>query len=193
MRKEALSILFCLLLASFLQASVKQVDAAIIVDSITPETLVITLPPGESVTEIKEVMIDAWGLPGATWSGNVTLNIVEEEYRDWLISVNPEYVTATEPSTPQNIYVFNIEIKVPEGTSSGIYEFTIGVYSYPEGGSPYSGATQQITIAVPPEMVIPEFPYGTILGLGMCIAALVVFKSKNIRIKHQNLYQAQSK
>jgi hypothetical protein len=46
---------------------------------------------------------------------------------------------------------------------------------------PSGSSTAKKTI-MPSTWVIPEYPFGTIIGLAMCFAALAVFKSKNLRI-----------
>lgn len=175
---KVLVILSCLLAAFFLLTSANSANAVVGVGSITPETLEATLQPGESVTETKSVTMAAWGLPGVTWSGNITLRICNETYADWLVSVSPEYITAVEPT--DNVYVFNIEIRVPEGTPPGTYSFQLAVY--PELGEfpwpdPWPGPTQQITIIVPPSFVIPIVPIGTImLGIIMTVALIAYIK-----------------
>ena len=175
MKREALILLSCLLIMGFLQAYVKPVNAVVGVDSITPETLEATLRPGESVTETKSVVMLAFGLPGVYWVGNITLKVCNESYKDWLVSVNPEWITAKEPT--DNVYVFDIEIKVPDGTPPGTYSFQIAVYPYPDGSQPWSGSTQQVTITVPPSLVIPIAPAGTIiLGIVMIVALAMYIK-----------------
>lgn len=172
MGKRVLIILGCLLVMGFLHASIRQINAVVGVSSISPETLEATLRPGESVTETKMIEMSGWGLPGYYWVGNITLKVYEEEYREWLVNVDPEWITATEPT--DNVYTFNIEIRVPEGTPPGTYSFQIAVYPYPEGQIPWDGPTQQVTITVPPPFVIPTVPAGTIiLGIVMIIALIM--------------------
>lgn len=72
----------------------------------------------------------------------LTLQVCDEAYADWLTSVSPESffdITLSE----NNTFEFDIEITVPEGTASGVYSFEVCLV-----GDGVEYATQQVVVTV---------------------------------------------
>jgi hypothetical protein len=138
-----------------------------VLGSITPETITVTLQPGESTNETLEVTFSC------TFDfnlGNLELK-TSEGYETWLTSVTPP--EHTEVWTNKGPYPFQITITVPSGTVPGNYSFQINAYTF--GGEPMGEASQDVTVEVTPKLTVPEVPLGTILTLTSMIIALALY------------------
>jgi hypothetical protein len=176
-------LIFVLVLSLCAIAPLQTVRAAIY-----PATLTKTLAPGQSITETKNVSV-----PMGYWDwlmiisegqaydyvANLTL-IAAKGNESWLTSVSP--VSYAVPIFSTDNYTFSINITVPAAESPGVYN--ISIWSYDNTFMKSYLDQQTVTIDVPsPVAVVPEYPFGTILGVLGCFAALAVFCSPRLKMR----------
>lgn len=117
----------------------------------------------EDIPELIEALVEAT----AGHIDSLTLVVQEPEYEAWLTCVDPpEYTDIDLPAER----VFEICITVPCCTPPGVYIFHITAVG---DGADYG--EQTVIITVPPEAVIPEVPFGTIVASASMIMGLLGF------------------
>lgn len=120
------------------------------------------------VTEIPTAIAELVGAQ-ATHVDKLTLK-AETGYEAWLTNVVPEEYTDIDIPPEGATKTFEITITVPLGTTPGIYKFHIIADA---DGASYG--EQEVTITVPPSMVIPEVPLGTILASAAMFIGLLSY------------------
>lgn len=173
-------LVFLLILSLCAIVSLQNVSA-----SITPATLTATLQAGQSIDETKHVVV-----PGGFWDflwetgwpwPEIYLGMnASSGYEGWLTMlspVSPPYHVV--PCGSSDEWIFKIRITVPADTPPGVYSFKIGTTFDHEAFI----ETQTVEITVPSIQVIPEYPFGTVLGLVACFAALAVFCVPRLKMR----------
>jgi hypothetical protein len=169
----AIAMIFCTLPVSHIAKA-----------SVSPATLDITLSPGQSHSETKEVTVDDFIWDGLSYPNgyypydNVTVYLLTTTFPpgNWMsISPGAGHIV---PFWSSLSYTFNVLITVPAGTLPGVYNFKAkaSVYGFDDVFIDYTGE-QDVTVRVPggPENVVPEAPIGTIGASAAMIIALAVY------------------